>query len=614
MLTDEQRAAVESTAKRTLTIAGAGSGKTRVLCHRVKHLIERGVSPHNIMVLTFTRKAAGEMIERLDAMLPDKGTDGLIIGTFHSVALNILRADGDKLGYSPKSLTVASDDDVRVLIDHVGETLGYLRRPGKGWCAGMSEKRVLAFRDGFYNTGEYPPERESNLGQSSRFRTKAPVDIDLKRILTEYHAQLFNMNMLDFGMILIECRRLLREHADVRERWSKRIRHVLVDEAQDCDTVQYDLHEFFAPPADLFMVGDRRQAIYKWRGAAPHLMTERNPGAEIIDLCSCFRCGPLIVLAANTLIAHNNDPLAKPMVSMIQGCGPPLLLPGRSADICAHVAGLREGGHAWSDIAVLARTRKTLRRLSTLMKELEIPHHVVGSRFYVCSTQEFARLHAALRLVVNPRDRLAFMRLGRDFGMSAGEIGRCIYATSDDPVTTFFGIEGRKADALVDLFSTISAARETPLPFGGLVEVLRAALPCAMDAAVAFWVDAHEQENFQDTDEALRWFALRDSQDDLTTADEVTLSTIHGAKGLEWPVVIVAECNEGSLPSGRSKKPEELLEERRVAYVAFTRAQERLIVHYRRKEDQAQGPGRRISKPSRFIAEAGLKESLDATS
>lgn len=609
-LTTEQRAAVESTADRTLVIAGAGSGKTRVLCHRIKRLIEQGVSPSTIMVLTFTRKAAGEMIERLETMLPGKLGDGLFIGTFHSIALSILRADGDKLGYSPGSITVASEDDAVLLLEHVSDLLGY-RNNGK-WCAGMSLDKLRKFLARFYNTGEYPRERPDDPAMT--VRTHNPIDADLKRVIVEYHAHLFDMNMLDFGRIMIECRRLLTDHLDVRARWSERIRHVIVDEAQDCDTVQYDLHEFFVPPATLFMVGDSRQSIYKFRGAAPHLMVERNTAATVFDLRQCFRCGDRIVRAANRLIEHNGDTLAKPMIGATERAGVAMAMTGRSLDICNEVQRRRHQGYACSDIAVLARTRKTLRRLATIMAEGDIPHHVVGSRFDVCSTAEFKLLHAALRLIVNPKDRMAFLRICRDVGVPVSETNACLHERRDDPVGRLveLGQSGKQPFDASRLFQNIHDVRGlTEKLLIPIVDVCGALCPGDMDGSMAFWATARGEQDCRDwlVDEAIRWFALRDSHDDLTKGDEVTLSTIHGAKGLEWPVVIVAECNEGSLPSRRSKTEEDIQEERRVAYVAFTRAKELLLVHWRRAQDQSQEQGRKVSKPSRFLSEAGLLEA-----
>lgn len=606
-LTDEQQAAVESTADRTLVIAGAGSGKTRVLCHRIKRVIEQGVSPPTMMVLTFTRKAAGEMIERLETMLHGKLGDGLFIGTFHSIALSILRADGDKLGYSPGSITVASEDDAVLLLEHVADLLGY-RNKGK-WCAGMSLDKLRKFLAGFYNTGEYPRERPDKPAMT--VRTHNPVDADLKRVIVEYHAQLFNMNMLDFGRIMIECRRLLTEHLDVRARWSERIRHVIVDEAQDCDTVQYDLHEFFVPPATLFLVADRRQSIYGFRGAAPHLITERNPAATVFDLRKCFRCGDRIVQAANRLIKHNGDTLAKPMIGATGRIGVAKAITGRSLDICNEVQRRRAAGYACSDIAVLARTRKTLRRLATILTEGEIPHHVVGSRFDVCSTAEFKLLHAALRLIVNPKDRMAFLRICRDVGVPVSDTNSCLHERRDDPVGRLieWGPPDKKPFDASCVFQHIHDARcLTEKLLIPIVDICGAMCPGDMDGAMAFWVKARGEQDCRDwsVDEALRWFALRDSHDDLTKGDQVTLSTIHGAKGLEWPVVIVAECNEGSLPGSRAKTEEDIQEERRVAYVAFTRAKEALLVHWRRPGDQSQDRGRKVSEPSRFLSEAGL--------
>lgn len=576
-LTESQCKAMTTESRETLVIAGAGSGKTKVLCHRIAYLINQGASPADLMVLTFTRRAAGEMLARLEQLLPDVRWSDVLIGTFHSVALNLLNSDGDTLGYTPP-ITVIELDDCELLLKQCARDLGWF--DGKKWRDGLSLKKLRSHLDHYYNTGEWQ-HGTPELGK-------------LSEICTNYHHELHQMNAVDFGLILIESRRLLTEHPDVLERFRQRIKHVLVDELQDSDTVQYDLHDWFAPPATFFGVGDGGQSIYGFRGARPDLMTERHPGAEIIDLRECFRCGDNIVEAANSLIEHNHDPLAKPMVDTTGGSGRIDIETGRSIDIACVAVSMNRWSYAWSDIAVLARNHRTLRRLEEVFGEHDIPCHRVGSGFDITNTEEFKQLLAALRLCVNARDDLAFLRIYSQFGLSnadytqlrkqAAEKGASHYLAHDPD----WGYRGHQ-----ELMETIDEnANGYP------------------DEVREFW---QEHCSGMTVEEALRWYALRDSQDDLPDedADEVTLLTVHAAKGLEWPVVLLVGLNEGDLPSSQSLREEGgVEEERRVCYVAVTRAQERVICHYRRIEDQAEG--RKVKPPSRFLGESGLMEMANA--
>lgn len=255
-LTDRQRSAVEATEREVLVIAGAGSGKTRVLTERVRWLLDHGASPSDLLVLTFTRAAAGELRDRLEGV----DTAGILLGTFHSIALTILRSDGDKLGYDVDTLTVVDPDDADLLLKQVCQDLGYL--DGKTWRQGLSWKAVAKCREAFYS--------------GTWARSGDTLDVRETNIIACYHMRLHDLNSLDFGLILTECHKLLESFPDVLERWRGRIKHVLVDECQDSSRLEFSLYDMFCPPAHLFMVGDLRQTLYRFRGAAPELVIERT--------------------------------------------------------------------------------------------------------------------------------------------------------------------------------------------------------------------------------------------------------------------------------------------------------------------------------------------------
>ena len=557
-----------------------------VLTERVVHLLtERGVSPSELMVLTFTRRAAGEMIARIIARLsesgwskPEAGIAGMLIGTFHSVALRILQAHGDVLGYTKERLTVIDEDDADLLMKEVCSDLGYLRN--KKWTDGLSWKKVKKFRDDHY-CGRAPAKGVDHEG----------------RIYLEYQTRLFGMNALDFGMLLIQCRRLFAASEVILRQYHQTIKHVLVDEIQDTDAVQYNLHETFSPPATFFAVGDFRQCIYNFRGARPDLALERHPDAEIIDLRDCFRCADSIIGHANQLIAHNEGNIGEPMIGKTKRQGAVPSTVGRTSSLVYRLQVVHQIGYAWSDIAVMARSHRPLKRLAEFMKDAGIPHHKVGQGFDVCSTDPFREMIAAMRLVVNKKDDLAFLRLKdqlapHDFKaiqvMAAKEgcsLWDAMIRTSPVQAATHPFVK-KIAEATAD-----NAAQK-------FAEILTTITPDTLAFAAKHF-------NRMTIEDALRFCSLRDSQDDIPGGNRVLLLTVHAAKGLEWPCCIVLDMNEGNFPSGLAlKDPRGAEEERRVAYVAFTRAREQLVLHYRRAEDQNVERG--VKAPSRFLKESGI--------
>lgn len=589
-LTPAQQRAVTTESTDVLCLAGAGSGKTRVLVERCVHLIrDRGRSPSEIMVLTFTRKAAGEVRDRLQKRLEEfwgrKTTAELrpmLIGTFHAVSLSIVRSHLELLGYQNEVSVITENDSVKVL-GQVCVDLGY--RIGDNYRIGLSFDQISRAIGSYYSSGRFPVFRENR-------QMEACI-----RIMREYHARLRSMSALDFGLILAEAKRLLDEFVAPRNEWQHRIRAVLVDEIQDTDEVQFDLHSRFCPPAEFFGVGDRRQSIYRFRGARPDLMTERHPNAEIIDLQENFRSGRRVVEAANRLIHHNGDMLAAPMSCSTGREGNVQVITGRSDDL-ARMANALLVRYQPQEMAVMARSHRLLRRLESVFRDAGIPVHRVGAAFDVCESDSFLSLLAAMRLMTNPRDNLAFASLRDDLKVGSrayadlrahADLKGCSHFFAYlDSVPKSSGLDSMlrdqsvgqmNADVFADLFCSATLRKR--------------------DMSVTFWREIAPK---MDVKTAVLWYGTRDSQDDLGPGDRVMLLTAHAAKGLEWPVVVVANMNEGVFPSKQALKDlDGDREERRLAYVAMTRARESLILHYRRPEDQS-GPN--FQPASRFIREA----------
>lgn len=261
-LTPSQISAIHTDASECLVLAGAGSGKTRVLVERIAHLLKQGATPAELLVLTFTRKAANEMRQRLIALLGgDDATATIVrdiqISTFHAFALRVLQLYGDLLGYDPASLTVIDPEDSDMLLKQVATDLGFFRS-GK-WKNGLSEKKVQRWREDRY------------CGRDSSFDNVGQM-CHRDDILTEYQTRLHLWNLCDFGQLLLQCRRLFREHPGVLSNYHARFKHVLVDEGQDSSAIEFSLYEVLCPPATLFIVGDFRQSVYAFRGARPDFL------------------------------------------------------------------------------------------------------------------------------------------------------------------------------------------------------------------------------------------------------------------------------------------------------------------------------------------------------
>lgn len=584
-MTESQRRAVTADASIVLVIAGAGSGKTMVLVERIVHLLcDRGADVSDLMVLTFTRKAAGELRDRLCDALADRGwsdprrdIERMLCGTFHAVAFRILSAEREALGYAGP-ITIIDPDDGDMLLRQACLDLGLATRGRDGGVTWRSGSWAAAKRavETFYASGELP-------------------DGDSRILLSRFFGLMKSMGVMDYGSIMVALHDFFTSSEEGLARYRRAIKHVMVDELQDSDAMQHSLYERLAPPATLFAVGDYRQSIYGFRGARPDLMLERRPDAEIIDLRECFRCGDAIVSAANRLIAHNGDALAQPMIGATGRDGCIETRPGRSSDVAALVEELTSSVYGLGDVAVLARRHSTLRRLERVFSERKIPCYRVGSGFDLCETPEFRRLIAALRLCVNGRDDLAYWIIHDRFVAddeewaalrSAAKSARASLLDST-PANNELAAIIKEISVSPDESDIVSAAVRIQGGHDDLTE----------------WL--YTRVGGMAIEDGLQWISLRDTQDDVVDRSAtVTLATIHAAKGLEWPVIILASCNEGELPSSRSTKEDDgVEEERRLAYVAITRAKERCYLHWRRPEDQADD--RPVRSRSRFLEALG---------
>jgi DNA helicase-2/ATP-dependent DNA helicase PcrA len=632
-LNPAQVRAVEHGNGALLVLAGAGSGKTRVLTARIAHLIQtRGVRPDRIFAVTFTNKAAGEMRERVAALL---GSDprGLWIGTFHSLSARLLRREAPLLGFGP-NFTIYDEDDSQALL-----------------------KQMLARRE--LSPKAYPPRALHNLISGAKNRMIDPdefahtADSPLARVAADCYRDLGDAlqraNALDFDDLLLFPLRLFREHPERLAWWQRRFDHVLVDEFQDTNAAQYRLVRSLAQAhGNLCVVGDDDQAIYGWRGAdVRHMLAFQNDfaGATLIKLEQNYRSTQVILDAANGVIAENRDRLGKTLFTALRGGAPVVRL--AAADerdeaewLVTEFSGLAERSDlAYDAMAVLYRTNAQSRPLEEALRMRGVPYRLVGAvSFY--ERREVKDLLAYLRLLANPADDQAFARVVNVPRRGIGDVSVAMVAEAArrwsvpllEAARRAGGIEGirpglrdgfrRFADLVDRLRSAVGQADpatalemviattgyEAWLAEEGVEGVERLDNVRELVAGAAAWAEVAEVT----TDEAEESGTMLErylTQSTLVTptdefgganASGVTLLTVHMAKGLEWPVVALAGLEDGLFPLARTAgEPGGLEEERRLCYVGLTRARERLYLSWARTRYRN---GRlELAEPSRFL-------------
>ncbi|PYO96489.1 MAG: ATP-dependent DNA helicase PcrA [Gemmatimonadetes bacterium] len=652
-LNPQQDAAVRHPGGPLLVLAGAGSGKTRVLTARIAHLIrERGVAPSRIFAVTFTNKAAGEMRARVAALL---GADprGLWIGTFHALSARLLRREAALLGFGP-NFTIYDQDDSASFIKRLLEQRGHSPKANP-------PRAIHAIISGAKNRMLLPEE----LGASA--------ESPLERVAAEIYAglgpALRQANAMDFDDLLLLPLTLFAEHPERLAYWQRRFDHVLVDEFQDTNAAQYRLVKLLASEhRNLCVVGDDDQAIYGWRGAdVRHMLSFQQdfPGATLVKLEQNYRSTQVILDAANGIIAENTRRLGKTLFTVTQGGEPVTLLTAADErDEAEWLAGelsrrAADGDVAYEGMAVLYRTNAQSRPLEEAFRFRGIPYRLVGAlSFY--ERREVKDVLAYLRLIANPADDEAFARI---VNVPRRGIGDASFAELVRLATQWrkpLLDAARAAERIPNLRPNVRAAFTG---VAGLIDELRArhagADPAtALEQALAatgyaqYLADegAEGVERIENVQEliagAAGWAETAGADDDeaggeagegqggatlieryltqaalVTSADQgtgdptgVTLMTVHMAKGLEWPVVALAGLEDGLFPLARSAgEPGGLEEERRLCYVGLTRAREKLYLSWARTRYRN---GRlELSEPSRFLEAlpAGALEERSTT-
>ena len=622
-LNPAQREAVLATEGPVLVVAGAGSGKTRVLTYRIAHLVAAcGVKPNEILAITFTNKAAGEMRSRLEGVLGDVA-HRMWVMTFHAACGRILRREAPRLAYKSNFTIYDQADQVRVVKAIVEE---------EGWDPKRFVPRGIHAQISNAKNQLVGPEEYENRVGSFYEQTVAAV---YKRYRDRLHAS----NAMDFDDLIMVTVKILEDFPDAREKWQKAFRYVLVDEYQDTNHAQYRLLQLLAGKhGNVFAVGDPDQSIYAFRGADIRniLEFERDfGGARTIALEQNYRSTNAILRAANAVISHNRERKPKNLFSEL-GDGDPVQVievedeHAEARYVAAEIAGLVEHGLAGAEIAVFYRTNAQSRVLEDVLVRQEIPYQVIGGpRFY--ERAEVKDAVAYLQVIDNPFDGVSLARIANRprRGIGDASIAR-IQAFADAQGISLFEAFGRADEAgvgaaplkAVQRFHTLmqslmAGALERPVPElleavferSGYFDALRAERTVEAQGReenlmelVGVTREYQESAAEPGLSEFLQQISLFSDQDQIEEERSlVTLMTLHNAKGLEFRAVFLVGMEEGVFPHARSVEEQGVEEERRLAYVGLTRAQERLVLVH--AAARSLWGGRDYRSPSRFLEE-----------
>ncbi|MCZ2128428.1 MAG: UvrD-helicase domain-containing protein [Anaerolineales bacterium] len=623
-LNSQQRSAVTAANGPVMVVAGPGSGKTRVLTQRIAYLIaSEGVRPWNILAVTFTNKAAREMGERVQTMLDSQATEGMMLGTFHSICARILRRESDLLPVAHNFVIFDADDQQRLVKAIIRE----LNLNEKLYRANSVHASISRAKNELISADDYPV---------NTYRDEV-----VKRVYAEYQRRLVASNAVDFDDILVYATRLLESNSSVREKYAQRFHHVLVDEFQDTNLAQYALVKQLASHhRNLFCVGDPDQSVYGWRGADYRNIRrfeEDFPDAQTILLEQNYRSRQNILDAAMGVINRAHKRRKKKLFSE-RGAGEKIFFYearddyGEASFVVDSIAQLVASGEFEpKDCAVMYRTNAMSRLIEEAFLQARLPYKLVGAqRFY--GRREVKDVIAFIRLAHNPADEAALARVvnlpprgigektlttlhlvARQNQTNAGDILLDLARGADSPFYKSFA--GRAAVPLADFggmlvkWHTLSQTATTAELFEYIIRDVNYKEFIVEDdseESAERWENVQElmrlaqEYNARTIDEFLENVALIADQDTLTDANAPTLLTLHAAKGLEFGAVFIVGLDDGIIPHSRSfDEQEQMEEERRLFYVGITRAKDRL---YLLRAIQRGGRGMaEETYPSRFL-------------
>lgn len=625
-LNEEQARAVQQTHGPLLILAGAGSGKTKTLTHRIAYLIaNEGVWPNEILAVTFTNKAAREMRERLGHLLGQDSSSRSFMpwmGTFHGICVRLLRQEGGTLGIAP-NFVIYDEDDRQGLIKQAMKQLSIADKQIKPQAVSgliSNAKNELVTPDEFTASANYPFQQE------------------VARIYTLYEKMRQEAGALDFDDLLTETVRLFANYPDARAKWRAQFKHILIDEYQDTNAAQYAIvKQLVGEERNICVVGDDWQSIYSWRGAdfTNILNFERDfPGATIIKLEQNYRSTGAILEAAHNVISKNLQRSDKKLWTA-EPTGSPVQVHGNYDEAEeAYTVASRIGAQAaigarrYGEFAILYRTNAQSYTLERALLQQRVPYQIIGGvRFY--DRKEIKDIVAYLRLLYQPNDRMSFSRIvntpTRGVGATSLEKFMIWQAGNGmDIISSLVNAEQtstltpRAKLALAKLGSTLrhlqieieqqaspSDIIEELIIATGYRDFILDGTPQAEEREANLGALISDAKAFLTLPDYLEEVALMSSADTSSDTEKVTLMTIHAAKGLEFPVVFMVGMEEGIFPHSRVYEagPSELEEERRLCYVGMTRARQELHLSY--ASSRLQFGQRGYNAPSRFLSDMG---------
>ena len=644
-LNPAQADAVETLSGPLLILAGAGSGKTKTLTHRIANLITHGILPSQILAVTFTNKAAREMRERLFYLLkqasketnqyPDSlksfFTSDLFtatevprnfmpfMGTFHGICVKILRMEAENL-HLDRNFLIYDTSDQEALIKRAIKNLRFEDK-------NLRPKTIQSTISSSKNAGVLPEEYEASASY--------PQQKNIAKVFFEYEKLKAAASALDFDDLLLKTVELFETNPAVHQKWQTRFRHILIDEYQDTNHVQYRLIKLLTgPEQNICVVGDDWQSIYSWRGADFRniLHFEADfPGAKVIKLEQNYRSTGNILRAGQQIIEHNKTRSTKELFTE-SGDGEKVeiqALNDESAEasfvalkIINLLANAKNEVSNFSDFAVLYRTNAQSFAMEKALISRDIPYKIIGGiRFY--DRKEIKDVLAILRLVLNPRDRVSFERVTKNIisGIGPASLEKIYLALGLDSALTDLAADqvltGKAKNSFLRLQNFLKTIDRTANPSEIITEVINYfdfanlvddGTPATTERQENLDALVGNTKDFDTLEDFLADSALMSSSDESTRDNSVTLMTLHAAKGLEFPVVFIVGMEEGLFPSSMSSDEDSIEEERRLAYVGVTRAKKRLFLTFTAVRF-LHGKSN-FNTPSRFLAELGYQPDL----
>ena len=627
-LNPPQKEAVNTLSGPLLILAGAGSGKTKTLTHRIANLLCHGVSERNILAVTFTNKAAGEMRERLwklvradtSAISPAPRSFMPYMGTFHGICVRILHIEHLAAGLDSNFVIYDTDDQVslirRIIKNHHFESKSLKPKSIQNAISTAKNNNILP--DEYLASATYPNQKQ------------------IAKIYAIYEQEKHKASALDFDDLLLETVKLFRENKELRKKWQERFHYILIDEYQDTNSVQYQFIKLLVNnDKNICVVGDDWQSIYSWRGAdfTNILNFEKDfPGAKVIKLEQNYRSTGNILKASQKII-ENNQTRTKKTLFTEAGNGDPITIQGLSDEtmeatwVATQIMVERgKSNREYSDFAILYRTNAQSYAFEKAFIANHIPYKIIGGvRFY--DRKEVKDVLAILKVLVNPHDRVSLERIVKNVLSGIGDAslkkifdrmdGIMAAHPEDNPMTNPDlpeGLPARAKNSLTRLQNFLKTAfdnNRTPteiiqytISYFDFKSLLDDGTPSGADRLENLNVLAGNADPYQTLDEFLTDAALMSSVDEVSDKHSVTLMTLHAAKGLEFPVVFMVGMEDGLFPSDRSDSIADIEEERRLAYVGMTRAREELYLTF--AKSRFTFGSRNLSSPSRFLLELGF--------